>query len=226
MTKEQDEVLRKITESNKIADYAMQVLGCDERRSAAFVKVAGDFLKWDGTLQFKTASGSYVAADDPQAKGFFEREFEFLLPPKSATQDVGQPDPATLASAVAGSVTAKGQLFRQLHGAKPKSAEAETRAAVESLINAERTKAAGGDDKDFEDFKRWKASRSNGSANHEKNPWTAAGNTDARGRFTDAAIAKQMSFVRAVGPAKAAQVAAVVDSRLGDLYAAGFKRIA
>jgi len=66
----------------------------------------------------------------------------------------------------------------------------------------------------------------NGSAGHKTNPWVAEGNTDARGRFTDAAIAKQMSFVRAVGPEKAAAVCAVVGSRLGDLYAAGFKRIA
>ena len=161
-------------------------------------------------LAIQNRQRRYVAADDPQAKGFFEREFEFLLPPKSATQDVGQPDPATLASAVAGSVTAKGQLFRQLHGNKPKSAEAETRAAVESLIKAERANAASGGDKEFEEFKQWKASRSNGSANHETNPWAAAGNTDARGRFTDAAIAKQMSFVRAVGPEKAAAVCAVV----------------
>ncbi len=68
--------------------------------------------------------------------------------------------------------------------------------------------------------------RLNGSADHKTNPWTAEGNTDARGRYTDAAIAKQMSLVRATGPVKAAQVAAVVGSRLGDIYAAGFKRIA
>jgi hypothetical protein len=68
--------------------------------------------------------------------------------------------------------------------------------------------------------------RLNGSADHSKNPWNAAGNTDDRGRFTDEAIRKQMSFCRAAGPEKAAQVAATVGSKLGDLYAAGFRRIA
>jgi len=63
-----------------------------------------------------------------------------------------------------------------------------------------------------------------GSADHKNNPWNAEGNTDQRGRFTDAAIAKQMSYTRAVGPEKAAQTAASVSSRLGDLYAAGFRR--
>ncbi len=66
--------------------------------------------------------------------------------------------------------------------------------------------------------------RLNGSADHKTNPWAAEGNTDHRGRYTDAAIAKQMSFCRAAGPAKAAHLAAVVGCRLGDLYAAGFKR--
>jgi hypothetical protein len=68
--------------------------------------------------------------------------------------------------------------------------------------------------------------RLNGSADHKSNPWNAAGNTDQRGRYTDAAIAKQMSFCRAVGPEKAAQVAAGAGCRLGDLYAAGCRRIA
>jgi hypothetical protein len=63
-----------------------------------------------------------------------------------------------------------------------------------------------------------------GSADHKTNPWNAEGNTDARGRFTDEAIRKQMSYCRAVGPEKAAQTAAVVGVALGDLYAAGFKR--
>jgi hypothetical protein len=68
--------------------------------------------------------------------------------------------------------------------------------------------------------------RLNGSADHKTNPWNAEGNTDSRGRFSDAAIQKQFSYTRAVGPEKAAATAAVCGSKLGDLYAAGFKRIA
>lgn len=61
--------------------------------------------------------------------------------------------------------------------------------------------------------------RLNGSADHSKNPWNAAGNTDARGRYTDDAIRRQMALVRAVGPEKGAAIAAAVGSKLGDLYA-------
>lgn len=59
---------------------------------------------------------------------------------------------------------------------------------------------------------------------HSSNPWNAVGNTDEKGRYTDAAIARQISFTRAVGPEKAAAVAASVDARLGDLYAPGYRR--
>lgn len=62
----------------------------------------------------------------------------------------------------------------------------------------------------------------NGSADHKTNPWAAEGNINLRtGRYTDTAIQKQMSFCRAAGPEKAAQVAAVVGSKLGDPYPQG-----
>lgn len=60
---------------------------------------------------------------------------------------------------------------------------------------------------------------------HSTNPWAAVeGNINPKtGRFTEAAIRRQFSFVRAAGTAKAAEVAAVVGCKLGDIYAAGFK---
>lgn len=205
----------KLAEKNQIAAYAMAHLGCDGRRAAAFAKTCGDYLEWTGVeLLFKGASGKTNAVTDPQAKGFFEREYEFLLPPKSAAQDVGTIDPATLASAVAGSITAKGAICLALNNDV---------AATEKLIAAERAKATSGDDKDFEAFQRWKASRSNGSADHAKNPWAANGNINPKtGRYTDDAIKRQMSLVR-VGVEPAAKIAAAVGSKLGDIYAPGFK---
>jgi hypothetical protein len=213
-----DEVVRKLAEKNQIAAYAMAHLGCDERRAEAFVATCGTYLEWTGVeLLFKGLSGKTNAINDPQAKNFFEREYSFILPPKWAVQDVGQVDPAILAQAVAGSITAKGAVCRALNNDV---------AATEKLIAAERAKTASGDDKEFEEFKRWKASRSNGNGScHEKNPWSAEGNTDARGRYTDAAIARQMSLVRATGPEKAAQVAASVSAKLGQIYAPGFKGV-
>jgi hypothetical protein len=70
--------------------------------------------------------------------------------------------------------------------------------------------------------------RLNGSADHSKNPWAAteANINPKTGRFSDDAIHRQMSLVRATGPEKSAQIAASVGSKLGDLYAAGFKRVA
>lgn len=60
---------------------------------------------------------------------------------------------------------------------------------------------------------------------HSNNPWAAvkANVNPKTGRFTEAAIRRQFSFVRAAGTAKAAEVAAAVGCKLGDIYAAGFK---
>lgn len=58
-------------------------------------------------------------------------------------------------------------------------------------------------------------------AGHTKNPWAAVDkNIDKRGRYTDDAIKRQMSLTRAVGVERAAQIAASVGNKLGDLYAA------
>jgi len=65
----------------------------------------------------------------------------------------------------------------------------------------------------------------NGNGDHTKNPWIGAGDNinPKTGRYTDAAITRQISLVRAIGVEKAAAVAASVHSKLGDIYAAGFK---
>ncbi len=62
-------------------------------------------------------------------------------------------------------------------------------------------------------------------AAHANNPWAGAeGNINPKtGRFTENAIRRQFSCVRAMGPQRAAQIAAVCGSKLGDLYAAGFR---
>lgn len=68
--------------------------------------------------------------------------------------------------------------------------------------------------------------RLNGKGDHSTNPWAATeGNINPKtGRFTDAAIAKQMSVVRGLGAEKSAALAAAVGSKLGDIYASGFQR--
>lgn len=63
-----------------------------------------------------------------------------------------------------------------------------------------------------------------GSPDHAKNPWAPTpANIKPNGRFTEDAVSRQMSLVRAIGAEKAGDIASRVGCRLGDLYAAGFK---
>lgn len=144
------EVTRKFTERNKIADFAMQTFHMDEIRAEAFAKVCGSFLRWDGTLQFKTASGEYVAADDPQCTGFFEREYlgpVFGMSKKSEGDGGATLDPDLIAKAKAGNLTAKSQLFTALHAGKPRSEEAATVAALDKLLAGDDSGETKRDDK-------------------------------------------------------------------------------
>jgi hypothetical protein len=192
MTKEQDEVLRKITESNKIAEFAMNVLGMDERRAEVFQKACSDRFVWDGTLKFHGASGD-VPADDPQCTGFFQREYDFLVPAKKVEGDAPTLDPDLIAKAKAGHMTAKSQLFRALHEGKPKGAEAETRAALDKLL-------AGDVPNSDRDAGGKFVPKGTGS-----NPW-AAGSWN---------VTEQGRLVKALGEAKAAGIARAAGSFIG-----------
>jgi hypothetical protein len=141
------EALRKMTEKNKIADFAMQTLGMDEIRADVFVKACGDRFVWDGTLRFKGASGE-VPADDPQCTGFFEREYSFLVPAKKSEGDHGATlDPDLIAKAKAGNLTAKSQLFTALHKGKSRSEEAATVAALDKILAGDNSGETKRDDK-------------------------------------------------------------------------------
>jgi hypothetical protein len=142
------EVTRKLTEKNKIADFAMQTLGMDEIRADVFVKACGDRFLWDGTLKFHGANGD-VPADDPQCTGFFEREYSFLVPAKkSAEGDHGATlDPDLIAKAKGGNLTAKSQLFTALHAGKPRSEEAATVAALDKILAGDNSGETKRDDK-------------------------------------------------------------------------------
>lgn len=186
-----DEVVRKLTERNKIAEFAMTTLGCDERRADAFVKTCGDFFVWDGTLHFKGASGN-VAADDPSCTGFFQREYDFLIPAKAAGVEHGELDADLIEQAKAGNQTARGKLWRELHGDRPRTAEAETTAALDKLLKGETPAAK-------------KATDKPGPTHTGSNPWSAdAWNITAQGKL-----------VKAIGEVKAAQIAKAAGSHIG-----------
>jgi hypothetical protein len=195
------ELVRKLTETNKIADFGMQVLGMDERRAEAFTKVCGDFLKWDGTLQFKTASGQYVAADDEQCTGFFRREFDYLIPAKPAGEDQQADISAELVEKARTNLTARGQVYSKLY--KGKGSEAETQAALDKLLKGEAPKD--GDRKRDESGKFVREHREADVSN----PWSRDGwNLTNQGRVVrnDPARAERLaksahSFIGATRPA-------------------------
>jgi len=199
------ELVRTLTERNKVADYAMQVLGLDERRADAFVKVAGSFLRWDGTLQFKNASGVYVAADDPQAKGFFEREFDYLIPEKKVEGQ--QADiPSELIERARTNMTARGQVFNLLY--KGKGTEGETQKQLDKLLKDEAPKDGDGERKRDASGKFIPEGREADASN----PWSRDGwNLTAQGRVlkNDPARAERLaksarSFIGATCPAQGA----------------------
>jgi hypothetical protein len=147
-TPEEKELLRKLTETNRIAAFGMS-LGMDEKRAEAFTKVVGDTLQYDGMLQFKKADGTLVAADTPESIEFCKTQFDYLIPAKTVEEQQQTEIPAELiGNAQAGSLTAKGQLFRLLHGDKNRAAEGETHAALAKLLKGEapgeRKRDAGG----------------------------------------------------------------------------------
>jgi hypothetical protein len=172
------EVLRKLEQRNKIAEFAINVLGMDERRAEVFEKACGDRFVWDGTLRFKGASGE-VPADDPQCAGFFRREYDFLVPAEKVEDKVPVLDPNLIEKAKAGNWTAKSQLFRTLHADKPKGSEGETRKQLDQILAGETPK---GGERDRDAGGKFVA---NGHAPDASNPFSIAGwNVTEQGRLT------------------------------------------
>ncbi len=172
----------------------MNVLGMVERRAEVFKLACGDRFVWDGTLRFKGVSGE-VPADDPQCTGFFQREYDFLVPAKKVEGDAPVLDPDLIAKAKAGHMTAKSQLFSKLHEGKPKGSENETRVALDKLL-------AGGTPKGDDNRNRDAGGKFTPSSS---NPWSA-------GSWS---VTEQGRLVRALGKDKAAGIAKAAGSFIG-----------
>jgi hypothetical protein len=134
-TDDEKEVLRKLTQTNKVAAFGMQVLGMDEKRAEALTKVCGDNLVWDGTLQFKKADGTFVAADDPQCIEFCKTQFDYLIPAKTVEEQQQVEIAPELIERARTNMTARGQVYSKLY--KGKGSEAETQAALDKLLKGE-----------------------------------------------------------------------------------------
>jgi hypothetical protein len=203
-TDTEKELLRKLTERNKIADFAMQVLGLDERRAEAFGKICGDYLTWDGTLQFKTASGAYVAADDEKCTGFFRREFDYLIPAKTVEEQQADIPPELIEKAKDGNWTARGQIYNLLF--KGKGSEAETQKQLDKLLKGEAPKDGGDGERKRDASGKFVPEGREADAS---NPWSKDGwNLTSQGRVlrNDPARAERLaksarSFIGATRPA-------------------------
>jgi hypothetical protein len=143
---------------------------------------------------------------------------DFLLPPET-------PDPvkaldipeATLAACRAGNLTAKSNLFKLVHGDKPKSAEGASLATVEALIAGTLTESVPTLDNQMDDRTR-RAGRAADAA-HANNPWAnTPANCDAHGRYTAAAVGRQAALVK-ISLQTASEISAAVGSKVGDTTA-------
>jgi hypothetical protein len=198
-----NEVLRKLTEKNKIADFAMSVLKMDETRTEVFIKACGDYFVWDGTLRFKGASGE-VPADDERCTGFFRREYSFLIPAKPAGEDQQADIPAELVERARTNITARGQVYSKLY--KGKGSEAATQAALDKLLKGEASKGDGDGERKRDASGKFVPEGREADAS---NPWSRDGwNLTNQGRVlkNDPARAERLaksarSFIGATRPA-------------------------
>lgn len=197
---QQDEVLRKITEKNKVADFAVKVLKLEPMQAEVFSKACADRFVWDGvSLLFKGANGN-VAADDEQCTGFFQREYGFLFPPKQAgSENHAEIDPALLASARAGNMTARARIVRDsLNG------------------DVKRLDAVLADEGNGDDDAAANGGGISGALNgHGSNPFTKL--RDHTGKIVPAVEKQIQGMIRSMGTKKVAAIAAAVNKTITGL---------
>lgn len=144
MTEAVDKFLLKLDQEEKIREFADTI--CDtDAKAKAFVRTCGEFLEWNGNrLMFRAGEGTKLPVHhDPHntAMKFFREKFDFLLTPERKAPEGAQLevklDPATVASARAGNLTAKGALARALGGGD----DTKGAAAVELFLKGEAVKS-------------------------------------------------------------------------------------
>lgn len=95
-----------------------RTLGLDEKHAGLLSAASAKELEWNGVRLIYKATGK-PAIDDAAAADHYKAEYPLLFPEKKtpATDDQITPkvDPALVASALAGNVTARGQVFQALN---------------------------------------------------------------------------------------------------------------
>jgi hypothetical protein len=192
MTEELDKVLNAADRIDRVHKYFVS-LGSTEEQAATAAKAFAEKFTYDGAVLSFQGKPVIDARDDVIAH-FKANKLDFLLPPPKTEAEQHNVDPALLAEARAGSFTAKGKLFRALHGNKPRSAVAATEAELNALITG---KAATADD-----ATKKKTDKPN---DHKTNPF----------HKSNWNLTAQARLLRAVGPEKCAAIANAVGSKIG-----------
>jgi hypothetical protein len=204
-TAEFDEAMNKIDRVDRVAKYAKSLGATDELAEVFAASQAAKF-KWDGVQL--TFEGRNVVDDAATKTHFTEGPLKPLFPTATATNK-DKPDvaPVLLAAAKAGNKTAEGQLFRELHGDKPKSLIAETQAALVELLAGTEQRDDKGRFTPADDKTKLAKSHTG------KNPWSA-----------EHWNATEQSRIFRASPSLATSLAAAQNSRVGAAHPA--KRVA
>jgi hypothetical protein len=213
---ELDEILKKVDAKQRTFEFFANVMKFDHEQAEVAAAAFADKFDWNGvTLTWKESGAN--AVDDLACHDFFKSKYSFLFPAPAQAADEGKPevDPALLEAAfIKNNWTARSHVVR----AAGSVAEADRLAQQFGLTGVNDRRAGTRPQQQSE-------KKPDVNADHAKNPWAPTeGNINPKtGRFTEAAIERQFKFTRAVGIQTAAQVAAAVGCRPGDLYASGYK---
>jgi len=179
---------RKAQKREQVLAFAKEQLGLTGKRAKALRKLGSSYFKLDTDgLKFKGAGDKLVAVDSKQCKEFFAKKFDFLLSPQETTVEAGALDPADIALAKSGNLTAKGRVLTALNGD-----EAALKATLADKGNGG-GKVVTPPDK-------------------SKNPFV--GLRDKSGKINPAQMAKVESFIKAAGTKAATAVARSAGLRL------------
>jgi hypothetical protein len=206
MSKEIDDVLLEMEKRDMVAELLQSYGATYEQADLATApgsKVLKEFnLSAGGSVLCFQRTPIMASENGAPVKAWLEaNKYTFLLAPKAEATAQDNIEPDLIAKARAGNVTARGAIWRELHGDKPRTAEAATTAALEKLLAGEAA-----DEKKPAD--KIAAKGFNGS-----NPWRAESwNITKQGELVKklgeeaaAGIAKSaFSFLGAAHPTKAA----------------------
>ena len=108
---------RKAQKREQVLAFAKDTLGLSAKRAKALRKLGSGYFKLDEDgLKFRGAGDKLVAVDSKQCKDFFAKKFDFLLSPQETALEAGALDPADIALAKSGNLTAKGRVLLALNG--------------------------------------------------------------------------------------------------------------